>query len=237
MISCNVAEAQWFFPFQRPAYSYAPSESWPRDFPDDTLQDEKTPSEPVGPTNSYCVRTCDGRYFPLAKQNNRVTEEQMCKALCPAASTKVFSGNAIEKSLAADGTRYMSLPNALVYQTRIVSDCSCNGTDTFGLKTTDLNTDPTLRTGDIVVQSTGFTTFQGGSVPYKATAFKKLDRSRLPAGFNAQLLGAKIAPVLPNATPKASTAPQTPHAIAEKALFPKQTFVRSKQALTPAEPD
>ena len=39
---------------------------------------------------SFCVRTCDGRYFPLMRGN--ASPVQMCQAFCPASPTKVFFG-------------------------------------------------------------------------------------------------------------------------------------------------
>ena len=40
---------------------------------------------------AYCVRLCDGRYFPIQRHAN-ATPVQLCSALCPASQTKVFDG-------------------------------------------------------------------------------------------------------------------------------------------------
>jgi hypothetical protein len=108
-----------------------------------------TPARSPSSSTSYCVRTCDGRFFPI-QSNGNASPAQLCNALCPAAETKVFSGSEIGRSVAKDGTRYASLQNAFAYRTRIVSGCTCNGKDSFGTATIDASADPTLRKGDIV---------------------------------------------------------------------------------------
>src|ERR1700722_2062527 len=37
---------------------------------------------------AFCVRSCDGKYFPLTRSN--ASPIQMCQAFCPASPTKVF---------------------------------------------------------------------------------------------------------------------------------------------------
>ena len=54
-----------------------------------------------------------------------------------------------------DGSRYADLDNAFVYRKKLVAGCTCNGRDPFGLARVDVNTDPTLRPGDIVATKTG----------------------------------------------------------------------------------
>jgi len=101
---------------------------------------------------AYCVRLCDGRYFPVQRHAN-ATSIQLCTALCPAARTQVFNGSEIDHAVASSGARYADLGNAFVYRQKIVPDCTCNGRDTFGVARIDVANDPTLRPGDIV--STG----------------------------------------------------------------------------------
>ncbi len=48
-----------------------------------------------GPAVAYCVRTCDGRFFPLQRTSG-ANPTQICSAMCPAAATKVYSGSSIE---------------------------------------------------------------------------------------------------------------------------------------------
>jgi len=52
---------------------------------------------------AYCVRTCDGRYFPMQRHAN-ANPVQLCAAFCPAAKTIVFNGSQIDAAVAADGT-------------------------------------------------------------------------------------------------------------------------------------
>ena len=101
---------------------------------------------------AYCVRLCDGRYFPIQRHAN-ANPAQLCSAFCPAAKTQVFNGSQIDHAYAGGGQRYADLENAFVYRQRIVEGCSCNGKDSFGLVRIDVASDPTLRPGDIV--STG----------------------------------------------------------------------------------
>jgi hypothetical protein len=128
-------------------------------------------SEPSGPAGyrsaSYCVRLCDGRFFPLQRHRG-VMPAQLCSAHCPAAQTRVFSGSEIGRSIASDGTRYARLENAFAYRERIVPDCTCNGASHFGLARITIPADPTLRPGDIVVTAHG-TVVAGKSATEPAT--------------------------------------------------------------------
>ncbi len=202
----DVAVAQWMFSPRNHVHSYAPREQFDRggnfDFPFFAPREEDKPTrkniERPAQTNSYCVRTCDGRYFPVSR-TKQSTPEKLCSALCPAAKIRIFSGPEIEKAFAADGTKYMSLPTALAYRTRIVPDCSCNGKDVFGLAKPDLENDLTLRSGDIVVRTKDIVVFQGGSLPYKSTNFLALARAGgLSPQLRKQLLATKILPNNPN---------------------------------------
>ena len=148
----NTASAQGFFdlfgpsrPAQPQALGYAPQTSQPAS----QTPRVSTPQRSVSGGQSYCVRLCDGRHFPI-QHNANASPAQLCNSLCPAAETKVFSGSEIGRSAARDGTRYSSLQNAFAYRTRIVESCTCNGKDSFGTAAIDASADPTLRKGDIV---------------------------------------------------------------------------------------
>jgi hypothetical protein len=103
----------------------------------------------TGRTVAYCVRLCDGRYFPMQRHSN-ASPVQLCNAFCPAAKTQVFNGSAIDHAVAGNGARYADLDNAFVYRERILDNCTCNGRNSFGLAPIDVAADPTLRQGDIV---------------------------------------------------------------------------------------
>lgn len=55
--------------------------------------------------NSFCVRTCDGRYFPNPSQDKQSAAEG-CKNLCPSSETKIFTGNSIDEASSKDGKPY-----------------------------------------------------------------------------------------------------------------------------------
>jgi hypothetical protein len=112
-------------------------------------QSSPAPSGGTGRSVAYCVRLCDGRYFPMQRHGN-ATSIQLCNAFCPAAKTQVFNGSAIDHAAASNGARYANLENAFVYREKIVPNCTCNGKDPFGLAQIDAKSDPTLRPGDIV---------------------------------------------------------------------------------------
>ena len=116
--------------------------------------------EGAGPYVAYCVRLCDGRYFPM--QRSVVSQSaQICQSLCPAAKTKVFSGSDIKYATAIDGMTYEHLENAFVYREKIVPGCTCNGREPFGLAVMKIEDDPTLVPGDLVSTKDGFVRYTG----------------------------------------------------------------------------
>ncbi len=162
------ASAQGLFDFlfggsqQAPAPQMPPPQSLAYANPRDLPARPPVPQAPVGagPSVSYCVRLCDGYFFPLPHLN-AATPIYQCNALCPASRTKIFSGSEIGHSVAADGSRYTALANAFVYRTRLAANCTCNGRDHFGLAHVAIDADPTLRTGDIVATDSGLKPFTG----------------------------------------------------------------------------
>lgn len=124
--------------------------------------DQVQPSAPAstGRVVSYCVRTCDGRYFPMHRTSN-ANPVQLCNSFCPASKTQVFTGSDINYAAAANGARYADSENAFVYRKEIVPGCTCNGRDAFGVARIDLAADPTIKQGDIVVTAEGPVTLRG----------------------------------------------------------------------------
>jgi hypothetical protein len=110
----------------------------------------------------YCVRTCDGRYFPMPHHAGASPAEQ-CKAFCPSAKTMVFSGSKIDTAVAQNGSRYADLDNAFAYRDKVSDGCSCNGKDGLGLARVEASGDPTLRPGDIVATDEGLAAYNGKS--------------------------------------------------------------------------
>jgi uncharacterized protein DUF2865 len=107
-----------------------------------------------GGGQAYCVRTCDGRHFPVTASDN-ASRAASCNSFCPASETKVVYGSSIDNAAGEDGKPYSEMPNAFRYRTEIVAGCTCNGKDQFGLAQVKIEDDPTLRKGDIVAGENG----------------------------------------------------------------------------------
>ena len=103
---------------------------------------------------AYCVRTCDGRYFPISASDNQ-SRAASCNSFCPASETKVVYGSNIDNAATETGKPYSELPNAFRYRSEIVAGCTCNGKDQVGLAPVKIENDPTLRKGDIVAGADG----------------------------------------------------------------------------------
>lgn len=124
-----------------------------------------------GNAGAFCVRSCDGRYFPLSSGGGQ-GRASLCSKFCPASPTVVVYGRSIDRARASDGRAYQSLPNAYRFREEIVAGCTCNGVDSLGLAAIDINADPTLRKGDIVAGRDGLVvagqraaTTGGASIP------------------------------------------------------------------------
>ena len=182
-----------------------------------------------GPQVAYCVRTCDGRYFPLARSAGgpNAMAAKICSALCPTAETKIYTGGNIESAVASDGSRYTSLKNAFIYRERFVDGCSCNGGDGAGNAAIEIKSDPTLRPGDIVVTTNGPMVFKGGkSELHQCGDFAPAaDNAQIPAKLRDRVKAIKVA--RPNGAPVASpqdVAPAPPPA--PKPASPAETAAK-----------
>ena len=122
---------------------------------------QSPPPRPVvvsaGP--AFCVRSCDGKYFPLMR--GAASPAQMCQAFCPASPTKVFFGSSIDRAYAATGERYADSENAFAYRKALRADCTCNGHSPAGLVSVDLAMDGSLRSGDAVATADGLVAYSG----------------------------------------------------------------------------
>lgn len=124
--------------------------------------DDGAPVAPRGEVRSryaergqaYCVRTCDGRYFPISGSDNQ-SRASSCNGFCPASETQVVYGSDIDDAVAENGKPYSELPNAFRYRNELVAGCTCNGKDQIGLAPIKIEDDPTLRKGDIVAAKNG----------------------------------------------------------------------------------
>jgi Protein of unknown function (DUF2865) len=115
----------------------------------EVLQRQRSVHSYSGGSQAYCVRACDGRYFPIATSGNQ-TKAASCNSFCPASETRVVYGSNIENAVTEGGKSYSDLPNAFRYRDELVAGCTCNGKDPVGLAAIRVEDDPTLRRGDIV---------------------------------------------------------------------------------------
>jgi hypothetical protein len=157
-----------------------------------------------GPTAAYCVRLCDGRYFPLPANAGApaMTPAKLCSALCPSAKTRIFTGSEIDHATDERGRSYAKLENAFLYRDRLVADCTCTGRDPTGIARIDPLADPTLRPGDIVVTADGPVVFKGDrQTPHRTSDFVPAHRhAGTPKSLRNQLSDMRIAPNLGTAT-------------------------------------
>lgn len=160
-----------------------------------------------GRFTSYCVRTCDGRYFPLTRSGGG-TPAQTCQSFCPASPTKVFSGNSIDYAVGNMGERYVDTPNAFAYRKALKADCTCNGRDPAGLAPVDLSLDTTLRPGDIVATANGLVAYSGNKNGQTAEFTPVNNYPGLTAELRARLGEMKVAPVAAEITEDAYSSSQ-----------------------------
>ena len=151
-----------------------------------------TPRLEGGGSAAFCVRICDGRYFPIAR-NTGATPAQTCNALCPAAATRIYQGSSIDTA-SANGQRYADLDTAFVYRQKIVPGCTCNGKDAFGLVTPSVTSDPTLHTGDIVATNDGLVAVTGTGRKQTAEFTPVQSYSGLSAELRQRLAETKVVP-------------------------------------------
>lgn len=204
--AADTASAQGLFDFlfgggarrSAPVQAYAPP----------TRSDDEPRSSGGGRYTAYCVRLCDGRYFPIQRESGNPGE--LCKSFCPAAQTKIFSGSGIDYATASDGQRYERLQNAFVYREKVIPDCTCNGRDPFGLVRLDPKEDSTLRQGDVIATKDGLMAYSGTSRSQSAEFTPVQSYSGLSKEMRKQLSAAKILHTPePKRPPAASTVGQS----------------------------
>ena len=187
----------------------------------DPSQQNQQPAPPPRPVASsggpaFCVRSCDGKYFPLTRGN--ASPVQMCQAFCPASPTKVFYGSNIDSSTSVSGERYPDSENAFAYRKALRADCTCNGRDAVGLAPIDLTMDSSLRAGDVIATTDGLVAYSGIKVGNNQSPefIPVASYPGLTAGVRARLGEMKVAPVaaeaINNEAPDSSDvmAPTTP---------------------------
>jgi hypothetical protein len=162
-----------------------------------TQQTVTTPAPRLaGSGPAFCVRGCDGKYFPVHARGN-ATPTQLCQAFCPASATKVYFGSNIDYAASASGERYASSENAFAYRKALRADCTCNGKDPGGLAPIDISLDGSLRPGDVLATASGLVAYSGVRVGNDQTAeFTPVaSYPGLTAEVRARLGEIKVAPV------------------------------------------
>ena len=181
----------------------------------------------AGSGPAFCVRSCDGKYFPLTMRGN-ASPVQTCQAFCPASATKVFYGSHIESAAAGNGERYADSENAFAYRKALRADCTCNGRNPTGLAPVDLALDISLRPGDVVATTDGLVAYTGVRLGAgQAPDFTPVaSYPGLTADVRARLGEMKVAPVSAemvgeSVTPEASREVALPASAMPKAAAPK----------------
>ncbi|WP_158491288.1 DUF2865 domain-containing protein [Methylocystis sp. SC2] len=126
----------------------------------------------------YCVRACDGYYFPLVKLS-RISGQQSCEFACPSGRVQLYQGASIEQARNAKGQLYSALPAAFRFRDRLTAGCACNDPAASRAYYLGLSRrDPTLQTGDIVVGEKGAFIYSRSSLVSVSHASRQV-RARL----------------------------------------------------------
>jgi hypothetical protein len=180
---------------------------------------------------AFCVRSCDGKYFPLMARGN-ATPVQMCQAFCPASTTKVFFGSTIDGASSVSGERYADSENAFAYRKALRADCTCNGRDPAGLAPVDLTLDTSLRPGDVIATTSGLVSYSGVRVGVNQTAeFTPVaSYPGLTAEVRARLGEMKVAPVAAEMVSEVPLPEASRDVVLPATSVPKNASTRAKRA-------
>jgi hypothetical protein len=196
------------------------------------LNQQPTPPRSSGSGPAFCVRSCDGKYFPLTARGN-ATPVQICQAFCPASATKVFFGGTIDAAWSSNGERYGDSENAFAYRKALRADCTCNGREPAGLAPVDLTLDTSLRAGDVIATSSGLVAYSGARAGAdQTTEFTPVaSYPGLTAEVRARLGVMKVAPVNADMVAREMPPPEAGRHVAVPASpAPKAVSPRAKRA-------
>ena len=175
-----------------------------------------------GPSSGFCVRTCDGRYFPLQRSGG-MSPAELCKSFCPARQDQVFSGSKIDHAVAptAPAMPISTTPSPIATRS---TNCTCNGKDALGLARMDAPSDPTLRPGDIVATNEGLATFSGKAIQVRRVhADRPVRRS---SEWRAPAVAIKVTPAPPRGEDRRGPPAEDSQAEAARAGPPQRSAQR-----------
>jgi hypothetical protein len=180
---------------ETPEITVRPSEPRPERPRDNAEQARSHTGENVGGPRAYCVRTCDGFFFPMGPATSggaRDSQQASCNAMCPGAETVLYSvarQGSIEDAVNVRGQTYTALRTAFRFRQGVDRSCSCQANATQGLARLPVTQDPTLRPGDVVVTEEGARVFRGSArFPYRAQDFVAAPAyGRLPADLRRRV--------------------------------------------------
>ncbi|MDD7908967.1 MULTISPECIES: DUF2865 domain-containing protein [Pseudovibrio] len=126
---------------QAPVYGSVPNDNRPTYMRPDVQPLSPQPSRSSATINqngaasytSYCVRTCDGYYFPVSSstpQQYLNEDAALCSSMCPGTETQLYvhlQGEGIEQLRTPQGAPYTALPTAYQFKNGTAPSCSCQG--------------------------------------------------------------------------------------------------------------
>ncbi|MEW5423201.1 DUF2865 domain-containing protein [Amorphus sp. 3PC139-8] len=85
-----------------------------------------------GGMKTWCVRLCDGFYFPVSystSSSNYRRDLAICQGRCPGADVSLYSHPSYldpeDMVSTVSGERYTALPTAFLYRDKVISGCGC----------------------------------------------------------------------------------------------------------------
>ena len=185
---------------------------------------------------SYCVRTCDGYFFPVGTPagGDLAAHEASCQRACPSAETAVYVAAAgstgIEAAVNRQGKRYDTLKTAFNHRTQLDNACTCNAGPA---KNYSVMTDFTLRKGDLVMSREGLKVFRGAEqFPLRNSHFAQADTSKYSAEERRLLQRIEAASMRGNASGNLS--PSLKARIAEQVNGPRTVAVPAPRTVAAA---
>lgn len=93
----------------------------------------------AGTYRTWCVRSCDGYYFPVSFSTTREhlsTDQAKCERACPEAGPQLYyhraRGETPQDMVSLDGNPYSALPTAFNYREALNPSCSCGRPEGLG---------------------------------------------------------------------------------------------------------